>query len=140
MIKELTIVGAKEASSGKGYFMGDFTGLETSIKDSKRFKVEPVSRMSGLALRPIWPMGSAIGSGLAAVMFLTTISFLFTTPGWETLQESTRFDPRGVFNTVWRQENRNWPKASEAGSFDRQTDPLEPACQKVIVIQPDDRT
>src|SRR5258707_885091 len=43
MIKELIGVGAKEASSGKGYFMGDFRGLEASIKDSKRFKDEPGS-------------------------------------------------------------------------------------------------
>ncbi|HEX4413594.1 MAG TPA: cytochrome P460 family protein [Lacipirellulaceae bacterium] len=41
MVKELIGVGAKEATSGKGYFMGDFTGLEVSIKDSKRFKDEP---------------------------------------------------------------------------------------------------
>jgi hypothetical protein len=41
MVKELVAIGAKEASSGKGYFMGDFIGLETSIKDSKRFKDEP---------------------------------------------------------------------------------------------------
>src|SRR5262249_38285019 len=43
MIKELISVGAKEATSGKGYFMGEFRGLETSIKDSKRFKDEPDS-------------------------------------------------------------------------------------------------
>jgi hypothetical protein len=43
MVKELISVGAKEAPSGKGYFMGDFLGLETSIKDSKRFKDEPGS-------------------------------------------------------------------------------------------------
>ena len=36
-----------------------------------------------IALRPIWPVGSAVGSGLAAGMFLTTLSFLVTTPGWE---------------------------------------------------------
>ena len=36
-----------------------------------------------IALRPLWPMGSALGSVLAVGMFLTTISFLFTTPGWE---------------------------------------------------------
>jgi len=36
-------VGSKEATSGKGYFMGDFRGLEASIKDSKRFKDEPGS-------------------------------------------------------------------------------------------------
>jgi hypothetical protein len=41
MVKELSGVGAKEATSGKGYFMGEFTGLEASIKDSKRFKDEP---------------------------------------------------------------------------------------------------
>ena len=36
-----------------------------------------------IALRPVWPMGSAVGSGLAVGMFLTTLSFLVTTPGWE---------------------------------------------------------
>jgi hypothetical protein len=41
MVKELISVGAKEATSGKGYFMGEFTGLEVSIKDSKRFKDVP---------------------------------------------------------------------------------------------------
>ena len=41
MVKELLSVGAKEATSGKGYFMGEFTGLEISIKDSKRFKDDP---------------------------------------------------------------------------------------------------
>jgi hypothetical protein len=41
IMKELVLVGAKEASSGKGYFMGDFTGLEAAVKDSKRFKDEP---------------------------------------------------------------------------------------------------
>jgi hypothetical protein len=43
MVKELIGVGAKEATSGKGYFMGEFRGLEASIKDSKRFKDEPGS-------------------------------------------------------------------------------------------------
>ena len=43
LIKELITVGSKEATSGKGYFMGDFRGLEASIKDSKRFKDEPGS-------------------------------------------------------------------------------------------------
>jgi reactive chlorine resistance protein C len=36
-----------------------------------------------IALRPLWPLGSAIGSGLAVGTFLTTLTFLFTTPGWE---------------------------------------------------------
>ena len=36
-----------------------------------------------IALRPVWPLGSAVGSGLATGMFLTALSFLVTTPGWE---------------------------------------------------------
>ena len=36
-----------------------------------------------IALRPLSAKVSAIGSGLAAAMFLTTLSFLFSTPGWE---------------------------------------------------------
>ena len=36
-----------------------------------------------IALRPVWPKVSAVGSGLAVGMFLTTLSFLVTTPGWE---------------------------------------------------------
>jgi hypothetical protein len=41
LVKELSSVGSKEAPSGKGYFQGEFTGLEAAIKDSKRFKDEP---------------------------------------------------------------------------------------------------
>ena len=41
IIKELVLVGATQAVSGKGYFMGEFTGLEAAIKDSERFKDEP---------------------------------------------------------------------------------------------------
>lgn len=36
-----------------------------------------------IALRPIWPLGSTIGSLASAGMFLTTLTFLITTPGWE---------------------------------------------------------
>jgi uncharacterized membrane protein YkgB len=36
-----------------------------------------------IALRPWYPKASAVGSGLASMMFLTTLSTLFTTPGWE---------------------------------------------------------
>ncbi len=39
--KELVLVGSKQAVSGTGYFMGNFAGLEITIKDSKRFKDEP---------------------------------------------------------------------------------------------------
>ncbi|OJZ68804.1 hypothetical protein BRW65_25150 [Mycobacterium paraffinicum] len=34
-----------------------------------------------IALRPVWPRASAVGSALAVVLFLGTVSFLFTTPG-----------------------------------------------------------
>ena len=34
-----------------------------------------------IALRPVWPRVSAAGSALAVVLFLGTVSFLFTTPG-----------------------------------------------------------
>lgn len=40
MVKELTSVGAKKATSGNGYFQGEFTGLELSIKDTKKFPAE----------------------------------------------------------------------------------------------------
>ena len=36
-----------------------------------------------IALRPISARIAALGSGLAVMMFLTTLSFLFSTPGWE---------------------------------------------------------
>jgi reactive chlorine resistance protein C len=36
-----------------------------------------------IALRPWSRKASAVGSALAVVMFLTTLSFLFSTPGWE---------------------------------------------------------
>src|SRR3954466_4887320 len=37
-----------------------------------------------IAARPLWPRASALGSALAVGLFLTTLSFLVTTPGvWE---------------------------------------------------------
>lgn len=36
-----------------------------------------------IGLRRLSPKVSALGSALAMVMFLTTMSFLFSTPGWE---------------------------------------------------------
>lgn len=36
-----------------------------------------------IGLRPAAPRVAMAGSGLAVCMFLTTLSFLFTTPGWE---------------------------------------------------------
>lgn len=41
IVKELVLVGAKQAVSGNGYFMGDFAGLEVAVKDTERFKGEP---------------------------------------------------------------------------------------------------
>src|SRR5258708_17694521 len=37
----------------------------------------------GIALRYVFPLVSGIASLLSVGMFLTTLSFLFTTPGWE---------------------------------------------------------
>ena len=34
-----------------------------------------------IALRPVWPKASAVGSAMAVMLFLGTLSFLFTTPG-----------------------------------------------------------
>jgi Cytochrome P460 len=41
LVAESVSVGSKSATSGKGYFMGEFEGLETAVKDSVRFKDEP---------------------------------------------------------------------------------------------------
>ena len=41
LVKELVSVGSKAAVSGQGYFMGEFIGLEATIKDSTRFPNEP---------------------------------------------------------------------------------------------------
>ena len=41
LVKELVLVGKKQEVSGNGYFMGDFTGLEVTIKDKKKYPNEP---------------------------------------------------------------------------------------------------
>ena len=41
LVKELVKIGAKSASSGNGYFPGDFVGVAVAVKDSKRFAKEP---------------------------------------------------------------------------------------------------
>lgn len=41
LIKELVSVGSKAAVSGNGYFMGDFVGLEATIKSKEHFPNEP---------------------------------------------------------------------------------------------------
>ena len=40
IIKELTSVGTKQATSGNGYFQGEFTGLDASVKDTRRYPAE----------------------------------------------------------------------------------------------------
>jgi reactive chlorine resistance protein C len=56
------------------------------------FSVEGFSTMLGMvelaiagliALRPVSPRAAVVGGGLAVAMFATTLSFLFSTPGWE---------------------------------------------------------
>ncbi|MEH6549344.1 MAG: cytochrome P460 family protein [Pseudomonadales bacterium] len=41
LMKELVSVGSKAAVSGKGYFQGDFIGLEATIKSKRHFPDEP---------------------------------------------------------------------------------------------------
>ena len=41
LVKELVSVGSTLAVSGMGHFMGEFIGLEATIKDSKRYSNEP---------------------------------------------------------------------------------------------------
>ena len=41
LVKELISVGSKAAVSGNGYFMGEFIGLEATIKSKKHFAAEP---------------------------------------------------------------------------------------------------
>lgn len=41
IVKELVTVGATSAVSGKGYFEGEFIGLEASVKSKKDFPNEP---------------------------------------------------------------------------------------------------
>ncbi|MEW7290186.1 cytochrome P460 family protein [Aquimarina sp. 2304DJ70-9] len=41
LVKELVSVGTKAAVSGNGYFMGEFIGLEATIKSSEHFANEP---------------------------------------------------------------------------------------------------
>ncbi len=41
LTKELVSVGGKQATSGVGYFMGEYLGLEATVKSKKRFPDEP---------------------------------------------------------------------------------------------------
>jgi hypothetical protein len=43
LVKELTSIGTKKATSGAGYFSGEFQGLELAVKDAEHFANEPGS-------------------------------------------------------------------------------------------------
>ena len=64
-----------------------FTGWVYRIFSLQAFSnllgVVEITVAAMIALRPISAKVSAIGSGLAVLMFLTSLSFLFSTPGWE---------------------------------------------------------
>ncbi|HEX4613417.1 MAG TPA: DUF417 family protein [Urbifossiella sp.] len=63
--------------------MGWVYGVLTVGQFSALLGVAEVAIGLLVALRPVWAAGSAAGSLLAAAMFLTTLTFLITTPGWE---------------------------------------------------------
>lgn len=87
----LVVIGAAK------YFAFEAEGIRPLVEHSPflswmitAFGVQGASNVIGtieiaiglaIASRPISPTVSAIGSGLGAVTFLTTLSFLFTTPG-----------------------------------------------------------
>ena len=43
LAKELALVGSTQATSGKGFFMGEFSGFEIAYKSAKRFPNEPAN-------------------------------------------------------------------------------------------------
>ena len=55
LMKELISVGDKKASSGKGYFMGEYLGLEATIKSKQHFPNE----LGNWAILQLWPRLSA---------------------------------------------------------------------------------
>ena len=75
-------------------------GIKTLVQTSpfmswmyKVFSLQATSNLIGvaelmaaalIAIRPLAPKLSAIGSVLAVFTFLTTLTFLFSLPGWET--------------------------------------------------------
>jgi reactive chlorine resistance protein C len=64
-------------------FMGWLYHFLTVRQFSNGLGVVEVAVAILIALRPWSPKASAIGSAIAVLMFLTTLSFLFSTPGWE---------------------------------------------------------
>lgn len=64
-------------------FMGWMYSLLSLQAVSNLLGVTEISIALMIVLRPLSPTLAAIGSAAAAVMFLTTLSFLFSFPGWE---------------------------------------------------------
>ena len=64
-------------------FLGWMYNLWTVRQFSAGLGVVEISIAILIALRPWSPKACAIGSAGAVLMFLTTLSFLFSTPGWE---------------------------------------------------------
>ncbi|MBA4020712.1 MAG: hypothetical protein C0483_26440 [Pirellula sp.] len=67
----------------KSPLMGWMYGILTVRQFSSMLGAVEIGIGILIALRPIWSLGSAIGSLASAGMFLTTLTFLITTPGWE---------------------------------------------------------
>ena len=61
----------------------DTTGFLTVEQFSKGLGTVEVMIAVLIGLRHWSAKASALGSGLAVLMFLTTLSFVFSTPGWE---------------------------------------------------------
>jgi len=58
-------------------------GLLTVREFSGALGIIEVSIAILISLRPWSARAAAVGSGAAVLMFLTTLAFLFSTPGWE---------------------------------------------------------
>jgi reactive chlorine resistance protein C len=63
--------------------MGWFYGFLSVQEFSDLLGVVEIAIALMIGVRSLSPRVSAIGSALATLMFLTRISFLFSTPGWE---------------------------------------------------------
>ena len=66
VIKELISVGTKRATSGRGYFMGDFSGLEVAIKDETRFR-DGGSRVNGRSDFRNWFLSGSSESSIQSI-------------------------------------------------------------------------
>ena len=59
------------------------TRVNSSIEDPTRGRGSRLEVLAAvlIAIRPLSALAAAIGSGIATLLFISTISFLFTTPG-----------------------------------------------------------